>query len=456
MIAENKQEFFEQLQRELQKLGVEDTSELMSDLEEHFEEGERRGAAESEICRELGSIAEIARSCLDLKSTAINSMVARDVERKKGVSLTKPGRSVPADPSLSAAKKEAEDNSPQDRDGSASANGEISSNTALDSADSSPNASADDLGEIGGELPSYTPEHVSSEIFPNAAQQAASQSGAGIGSNAANVGSSGIPNDSTDSAANNGSSGTDGNVRSTENANADGSATGSNTGADGETNAASDPNGTSSGSASVNGGTFEKVGKAVDIVCDKAGKALNDAFGKAGSAMNGAFEKAGNAVNGALNKAGSAVGAFRPSDSYRKNINSSKNGGDMPPQYTKVKTSGGGKFIDTTGLQPNVNGGRLLCEILLDIFVWIWLIPVVFSLVVTAFAAAVSLIGTGIVCILAKFDFAQYKFVTRLLFALGFWNLSAAVFCLACALTKAAVSLVKHVISRHIKAVYDI
>ena len=131
MIAENKQEFFEQLQRELQKLGVEDTSELMSDLEEHFEEGERRGAAESEICRELGSIAEIARSCLDLKSTAINSMVARDVERKKGVSLTKPGRSVPADPSLSAAKKEAEDNSPQDRDGSANANGEISSTPRL-------------------------------------------------------------------------------------------------------------------------------------------------------------------------------------------------------------------------------------------------------------------------------------------------------------------------------------
>lgn len=421
MIAENKQEFFEQLQRELQKLGVEDTSELMSDLEEHFAEGERRGASENEVCRELGNIAEIARSCLDLKSTAINSMVARDLERKKGVSLRKPGRSVPADPSLAAPEKETEDDTLQRADGS---------------------------GENGGDLPSYTPEHVSSEIFPNAAQQAASQSGSGIGSNGAANGGTNAPSG--------GLSGTDGKVSSSENANVTGGSTDTNTGTNSGADAASNSNGSSSGSASTNGGTFEKVGKAVDIACDKAGKALNDAFGKAGSAMNGALGKAGNAVNGALNKAGAAVGAFRPSDSYRKNINSRKNGGDIPPQHTKVKTKGGGKFVDTSGLQPNVNGGRLVCEILLDIFLWSWLIIVAFSLVIAAFGAAVTLVGSAITCIMAEFDFAQYKFVTRLLFALGFCNAAMAVFCLGLAMGKAAVSLVKHVISRHIKAVYDL
>lgn len=448
MIAENKQEFFEQLQRELQKLGVEDTNELMSDLEEHFAEGERRCVSESEICRELGSIAEIARSCLDLKSTAINSMVARDVERKKGVSLTKPGRSVPADPSLAAPEKEAADGFAIEI---ADSQTETAENTEFSDTDSVSESGADfgsptcAFSENGGEMPSYTPEHVSSEIFPNVAQHTSLQSGTGIGSgSAANSSGSGLSGTGADGS---------------ENANVTnslGSTSASSSAAGGANTGAPNSNSTTNSSANANGGTFEKVGKAVDIACDKAGKALNDAFGKAGSAMNGAFGKAGNAVNEALNKAGSAVGAFRPSDSYRKNINSSKHGGDIPPQYTKVKTKGNGKFVDTSGLQPNVNGGRLLCEILLDLFLWSWLIPVTFSLVAAAFGAALSLIGSGIVCILAKLEFAQYKFVTRLLFSLGFWNAAAAVFCLACALAKAAASLVKHVISRHIKAIYDI
>ena len=358
MIAENKQEFFEQLGRELEKLGVEDTDELMADLEEHFAEGERRGVPESETCRELGSIAEIARSCLDLKSSAINSMVARDVERKKGVSLTKPGHSVPADPSLA------------------------------------PTGST--------ELPSYTPEHISEEIYPNAAPNAA-QPTTNIGAGASD----------TASAA----------------GNAAGGAAGS----------------TANSSAGTESGTFERVGKAVDVAFDKAGKALNDAMKKAGAA-----------VSDARNKTGSAVGSFRPSDSYREHINSGKHGGELPPQFTKAKPAGGSQFVDTTGLKPDPNAGRLLVEILLDVFLWIWLIPLVFSLVVAAFGIAVGLIVGGVECVIGHSGFAQFKFITRVLFMLGFFNLSAAVVCLAAQLLKAAISLVKNVISRHLKAIYDI
>lgn len=380
MIAENKREFFEQLERELEKLGVEDTGELMGDLEEHFAESERRGVPESETCRELGSIAEIARSCLDIKSTAINSMVARDVQRKKGVSLTKPGRSVPADPSLAAPEQ---------------------------------TIPVEDVSE----LPSYTPEHISGEVYPNAAQNTASV-GAGIGT------------DGTDNTS--GSAGTGAEASGSADTNAFSNA---------QTNAAGgSPNNSENG-----GGTFEKVGKAVDVAFDKAGRALNDALGKAGGA-----------VNGALNKAGAAVGAFRPSDSYREHVNNGRNGGELPPQYTKVKGQGGSKFVDTSGLQPNVNGGRLACEILLDVFLWSWLIPVVFSLVIAAFGLAVGLIVGGVQCIIGNAYFAQFKFITRVLFMLGFFNLSAAVFCLAPMLLKASVGLVKNVIARHIRAIYDI
>ena len=336
MIAENKSEFFEALEHELKKLGVTDTVELMTDLEEHFAEGERRGVPESETCRELGSIAEIARSCLDLKSTAINSMVARDVERKKGVSLTKPGRDVPADPSLGT-HSEAE------------------------------NAEG---------LPSYTPEHNSEEIYPNS-----------------------VPQESTSSAE---------------------------TGTKGEESTSS-ANSEKKGAA----GTFEKVGKAVDAALGKAGVAVNEALNKAGT-------------------------AFRPTDSYREHINSNKNGGELPPQYTKAASKGGAKFVDVSGRTPNPNGGRLVVEILLDVFLWIWLIPTVFALVIAVFGLSIGLIVGGVMCLFGKDAFGQFKLITRVLFGLGFFNLSAALICLVTVLIKAPIALAKSVIERHYKAIYNI
>lgn len=365
MIAENKQEFFEQLERELQRLGVEDNSELITDLEEHFAEGERRGESEADICRELGSIAEIARSCLDLKSEAINSMVARDVSRKR-VSLTKPGRSVPADPSLA------------------------------------PNAINSEQKAEEDCVRSYTPEHIAEEVIPtqNGAASSASQNGA------------------ANSASQNGAARSDA------------------------------QNSANSAARGNSNGTFEKIGKTVDEVCDKAGKALNDAFNKAESAIGKAGEKVGEKVN-------AAAGAFRPSDSYRSKVNRDKHA-DIPPQSAKVKTKGKNEFVDTTGLQPNVNGARLAGEIILDLFLWVWLIPAVFVLVVACFAGAVALVGVAIMCILGKGDFEQFRFITRILFALGFMCLSGVSGNLGGILKNPAVSLVKYVISRHLKAVYDI
>ena len=389
MIAENKQEFFEQLGRELEKLGVEDTSELMIDLEEHFAEGERRGIPESETCRELGSIAEIARSCLDLKSSAINSMVARDVERKKGVSLTKPGHSVPADPSLAP--------------------------HAQTDAQTIPVEGAEDL-------PSYIPEHDSEEIYPNSAPNAA-QVGANIGTSSTQNG------EATDTASVNA------NTNASDTGAADNSANSSEGGA---------ADGSANSTASPNAGTFEKVGKAVDAAMKKAGVAVNDAM-----------KKAGEAVNDAKNKAGSAVGSFRPSDSYREHVNSGRHGGDLPPQYTKVKT-GGSKFIDTSGLKPNPNAGRLFVEIMLDIFLWSWLIPVVFSLVIALGAATIALLAAAFSCLFGRYGFGKFKIITRALFTVGFINASSAVFCLACLAVKAPISFVKTIIERHIKAIYDI
>lgn len=383
MIAENKQEFFEQLERELEKLGVEDRAELMSDLEEHFAEGERRGESEGDICRELGNIAEIARSCLDLKSTAINSMVARDVKRKKGVSLTKPGRSVPADPTLSAPRNS-------------------------EAAPEETTAAEEDC------VRSFTPEHIREEVVPGSTPTASQES-------------------------------TSAENPSTENASADSvsAENSSPSGADGSANVKTGfapPQGDPSGNPGS--GVFEKIGKTMDDVCEKTGKALNNAFNKAGAAVNNAAEK--------------AAQPFRPSDDYRKSFNKNRGGNEIPPQNIKVKTQKSGGFVDTSGLTPNVNAARLGFEIVLDIILWIWLIIVMFSLMVAAFAVSMAMIFAAVACIIGMADFGMFKLPSRVLFAIGFFCLSGAMFCLTGMLGKAAVSLSKHVIGRHVKAVYDI
>ncbi len=395
MIAENKAEFLEQLGVELKRLGVEDASELMTDFEEHFAEGARRGLSEAEICRELGNIREIARSCLDIKSSMINSMVARDVQRKK-VSLTKPGRSVPADPSLKS--KAGEDC-----------------------------------------VRSYTPDHFSEEIYPNSTPKSNS-----------NAGSFGTGNSSSKNAA------------------------AANAGASSKAGTS----GRTSSGAGGKSGTFEKIGKTVDEVCDKAGKALNNAFGKAedamnkaGTAVNGAMGKAGTAVNGAMGKAGNAVGDamnkagkavgnaarnFRPSDSYRKHTNNDRRGGDIPPQFTKAKTKGGYKFVDVSELKRNVNKEKLTFEIVLDVLLWLWVLPAVCAVALAVFAGAIALAMQGVYCLAGHGDFVGFVPITRIFFTVGFFALATAVFNIGLLLFKAAMSLVRYIITRHVKAIYDI
>lgn len=390
MIAENKAEFFEQLNAELNKLGIEDSSELMYDLEEHFAEGERRGISESEICRELGNIAAIARSCLDLKSTAINSMVARDVAHKKAISLTKPGRSVPADPSLAAS------NEASIRSQSTASEDAVRSFTpihiyqeeiptpsqpsARSSSGSTPNTNP---------MPSYDPRHIIPEEVPIASQGSSSS---GAQKSTANSSQSGSASSNTNDSAN---------------------------------------------------GTFEKIGRTVDDVCGKVGVVLEDAFNKAGQAIG----KAGQAAESAVEKAGAKASRTISGNSKRRPRNNTS------AKSTKSNTF---TFIDVSNLSPNPNFAELGIEILLDLFLWSWLIPVFFSIIAASYAAVIAALGAGIASIIGWDPFDSINIIARLLFAAGFFVLSSVMVKIAGAITRAGLNLIKNVVNRHIKAIYDI
>lgn len=51
------------------------------------------------------------------------------------------------------------------------------------------------------------------------------------------------------------------------------------------------------------------------------------------------------------------------------------------PKAGKYADKGGFKFTDIKGLKPNVNVGRLIGCIMLDLFLWSWLIPMVVSII---------------------------------------------------------------------------
>ena len=180
---------------------------------------------------------------------------------------------------------------------------------------------------------------------------------------------------------------------------------------------------------------------------------MDEACDKAGQALNGAIDKAGGKVGEALKK----TPLFGPSDSYRGNINDNRKG-EIPKQEKKIKTKDASKFVDVSQLTPNVKPGRLVFEIILDVLLWIWLVPTVIVAALAMFVAAAGIVFGGVVMLLGLWnnEFARYFLPTRILFALGFFALASFVACLASVLVKPAFALPKYVVRRHVRAVYDV
>ena len=384
MKATNKQEFFDLLGYELNRIGIEDTKDIFADFEEHFSDSAMQGIPEDITAERLGDIKEIARSYLNLESSRINSIIARDTERKK-VSLTKPGRDVPADLSLMHG---------------------VSNKDILNS---------DNIRE-------YTPEHFSEEIYPNSARTSGENNSSKTGANP-----SGASNTNTN---NNSQSG------------------GENTVAD----------------------AFSEAGRAALDAAKITGHAIADAFGHSGvkDAVVGAGKSAADAVKTAGQSAADAMRKAKekheskhdsvphPTDSFRENINNSRKG-TIPPNYNKTDAKAGYKLIDVSALKANVNAAKLTVAILLDVFLWSWLLPLIFSSIIGApFVGAGRLVALAFESFFGVHDYRIYYFPSRLFLSIAFIATATILVCIGVALFKLFFKLIKFVINTHIKAVYDL
>lgn len=427
MKATNKQEFFDLLGAELRRIGIEDTNDIFADFEEHFTDGAMQGIPEDVTAERLGDIKEIARSYLNLESSRINSIMARDIEHRK-VSLTKPGRGVPADLSL------------------------IGSGSAKEAVNS------DNIRE-------YTPEHFSSEIYPqspNSVGGANTSAGAGMYSGSSMGAGAGMgANSYSGSAAGMGM----------------GAGMAAGAGVSGSNGMGSSAN---AGTADKTvAGAFSDAGRAALDAAKLTGQVVADAFKQRGSEVKDAMTNAGKTAADAVKAAGDAVQrtvksrtkpnkagyngtAPRPSDTYRRNMNTANGSAhnsrraDVPPQHTKAKTNGGYKVIDFSSLTPNVNAGKLVLAILLDCFLWIWLLPAIIGVICgIIFGGGIGSIAGAFEAIFG-YEFGSHIFISRLFLGSGFLWLGIAAVCVGVFFIRLFIKLIKFIINLHIKAIYDL
>lgn len=320
MKATSKQEFFELLGYELNRIGIEDTSEIFVDFEEHFSNGFIRGIPENEIAEGLGDIKEIARSYLNLESSRLNSIMAHELERGK-VSLTKPGRSVPADLSL------LKDDS----------------------------ARSQDIKDImnSDSIRSYTPEHLSAEIYPDP------------------------------------------------------------------------PSSASNSQAAVSQGTIPQ-----------------------GTIPQGTIPQ-GTIPQGTMPQGTSSAAGFQ---TVGGNGASGANAGNRQNASAKPRKPFS-RISDFKGMKANVNSEKLAVAIILDVFVWSWLLPMIAGGLIAMFGLGIALYfeeGMG-----TLFD-SNYGIISKLFLSSGLCSLGIALSLIMFCLTRQFIKLIKFVIILHYKAVYNV
>ena len=123
------------------------------------------------------------------------------------------------------------------------------------------------------------------------------------------------------------------------------------------------------------------------------------------------------------------------------------------PKAGKYADKGGFKFTDIKGLKPNVNVGRLIGCIMLDLFLWSWLIPMVVSIIFgVCVSGSVGLVVGGF----AQLGNGYFHVISRILLCCGMASAGVIVACIGFGLCKAVFHWIKSIVISHIKAVYDL
>lgn len=141
----------------------------------------------------------------------------------------------------------------------------------------------------------------------------------------------------------------------------------------------------------------------------------------------------------------------------RYQYNSTQRQGEVPPQCVppvgKHAKDGGFRFSDVKGMKANVNAGKLIGCILLDVLLWSWLIPFVVSMIIGGLGGmALSLFTGG----LAQLSSGGFHLLSRIFLCSGMVSGAVLVACAVIGLLKAVFHWIKSIVISHVKAIYDL
>lgn len=149
-----------------------------------------------------------------------------------------------------------------------------------------------------------------------------------------------------------------------------------------------------------------------------------------------------------------ASAAQSGSEAFSKEHKSEMPENDSMPKVGKFADKGGFKFVDIKGMKPHINVGKLVGCIVLDVLLWIWLVPLAVSGIVGGLGGTALSLATNAFIQLFSGDY--YHPISRILLCIGMVSGAVLVLCAVIALLRLVIIWIKNIVIDHIKAIYGL
>lgn len=126
---------------------------------------------------------------------------------------------------------------------------------------------------------------------------------------------------------------------------------------------------------------------------------------------------------------------------------------EIPPQQHKGKE--GFKWSDIKGRKPDINVGKLIVQVVLDLCVYSWALPTLASLIFGFITTVVF--GVGGAALGAIFGgFSVFHFLSNIFLGAGLVALTVLLALLGVKMVKGFIKIIKAIVIAHVKAIYNL
>ncbi len=146
----------------------------------------------------------------------------------------------------------------------------------------------------------------------------------------------------------------------------------------------------------------------------------------------------------------------RQTNEHREHYSNSHKG-TMPKQKKEKAKGYFNEFKQFKDLKPDVNLGKLILQICLDVFVYIWAIPALGGAIGLFFKHIVTgAFGCGFGAFFNGSAFTQYHILSRIFLGAGFLSGGVLLLCLGILMIKGFFRIIKAIVLAHFRAIYNL